>query len=517
MHKLIRFALLLPIACAVVSGQSLPSKPLVGQRQHVSDDNEAAALDALRKSPNQVEPYIRLAAINDQRGKLHISRSYLLRALELAPNHAGVHHLLSVNYARIEDWEKAFVHIETALKSEPRNAAMRYNAGNLFNNQGKFLEASQQYRLAHHVDPANFQYHFSLALATELADQREEALAEWTKVIDSHPAEAGPYSRRATLMMSLGRKEEAHRDAAKAISLDPKSADACYVLGRIHEQDHELPKALAAYSQVVEIDPEHLQTRYRLSLIHRRLGDAEKAKKQAEIYESLKARNNALDVVARATNSLETGNHSFAETQLKEAVRIDPQNTQALYYLGMVQQEQHKLAEAVKTLQTVLSLDPKLAMAHASLGLALADLGRRDEARRQLGKSLELDDDSYEVAFFAGRGFLRLDNFARAEAALSRALDLWPSHPKALASVFELYVLWDKAQRARAYADLAAETNPGDAKLLYLVGLFWAGEGEFEQARSVLRRAAKAFPGDKSIAGLLSQIDELTAQKAPGK
>ena len=517
MHKLIRFALLLPIACAVVSSQSLPSKPPLGETHQTSDADEAAALDALRETPNQVEPYIRLAAINDQRGKLHISRSYLLRALELAPNHAGVHHLLSVNYARIEDWEKAFVHIETALKSDPRNAAMRYNAGNFFNNTGKFLEASQQYQLAHHVDPANFQYHFSLALATELADQREEALAEWTKVIEAHPAEAGPYSRRATLMMALGRQEEAHRDAARAISLDPRSADAHYVLGRIHEQDLELPNALEAYSRVVEIDPEHVQTRYRLSLVHRRLGDAEEAKTHSGIYKSLKARNDAIDTVARATNSLETGNYSFAETQLTEAVRIDPQNTEALYYLGMVQQEQHKLADAVKTLQTVLSLDPKLAMAQASLGLALAELGRPDEARHQLGKSLELGDDSYEVAFFAGRGFLRLEDFARAERALSRALDLWPSHPRALASVFELYVLWDKTERARAYADLAAETNRGDAKLLYLVGLFWAGEGEFEQARSVLRRAAKDFPGDKSIAGLLSQIDELTAQKAPGK
>ena len=514
MHKLIRFALLLLLACAVVSSQASPSKSLPGQTQPV---DEAAALDALRETPNQVEPYIRLAAINDQRGKLHISRSYLLRAIELAPNHAGVHHLLSVNYARIEDWEKAFVHIETALKSDPRNAAMRYNAGNFFNNTGKFLEASQQYRLAHHVDPANFQYHSSLALATELADQREEALAEWTKVIEAHPAEAGPYSRRATLMMALGRQEEAHRDAARAVSLDPRSADAHYVLGRIHEQDLELPNALEAYSRVVEIDPEHLQTRYRLSLVHRRLGDAEEAKKHSRIYKSLKARNDALDTVARATNSLETGNYGFAETQLTEAVRIDPQNTQALYYLGMVQQEQHKLAEAVKTLQTVLSLDPKLAMAKASLGLALAELGRHDEARHQLGKSLELGDDSYEVAFFAGRGFLRLEDFARAEVALSRALDLWPSHPRALASVFELYVLWDKTQRARAYADLAAETNPGDAKLLYLVGLFWAGEGEFEQARSVLRKAAKAFPGDKNISGLLSQVDELIAQKARGK
>ena len=516
MNKLIGFALMLPLACAF-GGQSLPSKPLPGQAQQVSDDNEAAALDALRAAPDQVEPYIRLAAINDRRGKLHISRNYLLRALELAPEHSGVHHLLSVNYARIEDWEKAFVHMETALKSEPRNAAIRYNAGNLFHNTGKFLEASEQYRLAHLLDPANFQYHFLLALATELADQREEALAEWTKVIEAHPGKAGPYSRRATLMMSLGRKEEAHRDAAKAISLDLNSADAHYVLGRIHEQDRELPKALEAYAQVVAIDPEHIQTRYRLSLVQRRSGDAEEANKQSNIYRLLKARNDALDTVARATNSLATGNYRFAETQLREAVRIDPENVQALYHLGMVQQEQHKFADAVKTFQTVLSLDPELAMARATLGLALAELGRREEARHELGKSLELSDASYEVAFFAGRGFLRLEDFARAETALVRALDLWPSHPKALASTFELYVMWDKTQRARAYADLAAEANPTDAKILFLVGLFWAGEGEFERARSRLQRATTALPGDKNISDLLAQVDELIAQEARGR
>ena len=385
MNKRIGLALMLALACAAL-GQPLPAQPLPGQAQPLADGDEAAALEALRAAPDQVEPYIRLAAINDRRGKLHISRNYLLRALELAPGHSGVHHLLSVNYARIEDWEKAFVHMETALKSEPRNAAMRYNAGNLFHNTGKFPEASQQYRRAHLLDPVNFQYHYSLALATELADQREEALAEWTRVIEAHPGKAAPYSRRATLMMSLGRREEAHRDAAKAISLDPKSADAHYVLGRIHEQDRELPQALEAYAQVVAIDPEHVQTRYRLSLVHRRLGDAEEAGKQSHLYRSLKARNDALDTVARAANSIATGNYGFAETQLREAVRIDPENVQALYHLGMVQQEQHKFADAATTFRTVLSLDPELAMARATLGLALAELGRPEEARHELAR-----------------------------------------------------------------------------------------------------------------------------------
>ena len=516
MNKLIGLPLMLALACAA-GGQSLPSQPLPEQAQPLADGNEAAALEALRAAPDQVEPYIRLAAVNDRRGKLHISRNYLLRALELAPGHSGVHHLLSVNYARIEDWDKAFVHMETALKSEPRNAAMRYNAGNLFHNTGKFPEASQQYRRAHLLDPANFQYHYSLALATELADQREEALAEWTRVIEAHPGKAAPHSRRATLMMSLGRREEAHRDAAKAVSLDPKSADAHYVLGRIHEQDRELPQALEAYAQVVAIDPEHVQTRYRLSLVHRRLGDAEEAGKQSNIYRSLKARNDALDTVARAANSIATGNYSFAETQLREAVRIDPENVQALYHLGMVQQEQHKFAEAVNTFRTVLSLDPELAMARATLGLALAELGRSEDALSELGKALESGVGSYEVALFAGRGFLRLEDFARAEIALVRALDLWPSHPQALAGAFELYVMWDKTQRARAYADLAAEANPHDAKLLFLVGLFWAGEGELERARSRLQRARTALPGDNNISDLLAKVDELIARQARGR
>ena len=121
------------------------------------------------------------------------------------------------------------------------------------------------------------------------------------------------------------------------------------------------------------------------------------------------------------------------------------------------------------------------------------------------------------MALFAGRGFLRLEDFARAEAALVRALDLWPSHPGALAGAFELYVMWDKTQRARAYADLAAEANPNDAKLLFLVGLFWAGEGELERARSRLQRARTALPGDNNISDLLAKVDELIARQARGR
>jgi tetratricopeptide (TPR) repeat protein len=479
--------------------------------------SEEEALDALHQSPDQIGPYLQLGSFYNQRGKLDLARSYLLRGLGIEQDNADAHQLLAVNYARRQMWDQAFDHIGQAIEGQPSNPGLSYNHGAFLYNTQRYDEAVEPFRRAHELEPENLQYHQAYASSLEAAGLHEECVAELTTLLESHPREASLYYDRAHSWMKLGETVKARRDAQEAISLSAGLAGAHYLLGKIHEQDEELPKALAAYSRVVELEPGHFNARYRLSLVHTRLGDREEGRRQIEIYRALKDEVDAQNAILRAGDAFKAGNYGSAEAQYREALGKDPDNTQALYYLGLIQKNKGQLREAAESFQKALAVRWDLAVARANLGLTLAGLGQADQARIHLRQAIGADRDDFEVTYAAGRGFLTLRDFAAAETPLLRSLELWPDHPRVQADLFQLYAQWGKIDAARKYVRSAIEANPDDGRLHYLAGLFWAGDGQLDRARAVLRVAAKLSPNDVKVARLLSRMEGMTAAEAPSR
>jgi tetratricopeptide (TPR) repeat protein len=267
----------------------------------------------------------------------------------------------------------------------------------------------------------------------------------------------------------------------------------------------------------VELEPGHFNARYRLSLLHTRLGDREEGRRQLETYRSLRDKVDAQNAILRAGDAFRAGNYSSAEAQYREALGKDPDNTQALYYLGLIQKNKGQLREAAESFQKALAVRPDLAVARANLGLTLAGLGQADQAHIHLRQAIDADRDDFEVTYAGGRGFLTLRDFPAAETPLLLSLELWPDHPRVQADLFQLYALWGKIDAARKHVRSAIEASPNDSRLHYLAGLFWAGDGQLDRARDVLGVAAKLSPNDVKVARLLAKIEGMTTAEAPSR
>ena len=508
------FGLLVSLCLQATDVALVGTKPLIDES---FTGSAAEALDALRQNPDQIGPYLYLGSFYNRQGKIYLARSYLRRGLGVFPDSPEAHHLLAVNYARQQMWDQAFEHVEMAMEGQPSNPALSYNHGAFLYNTQRYDEAVEPFRRAHELEPESLQYHQTYASSLEAAGRHEECVAELTTLLGSHPREASLYYDRGHSWMKLNETAMARSDAEKAISLSPDLAGALYLLGKIHEQDEELSKALAAYSRVVELEPGHFNARYRLSLLHTRLGDREEGRRQLETYRSLKDKVDAQNAILRAGDAFKAGNYGSAEAQYREALGKDPDNTQALYYLGLIQKNKGQLREAAESFQKTLAGRPDLAVARANLGLTLAGLGQADQARIHLRQAIGADRDDFEVTYAAGRGFLTLRDFPAAETPLLRSLELWPDHPRVLADLFQLYAQWGKIDAARKHVRSAVEANPNDSRLHYLAGLFWAGDGRLDRARAVLRVAAKLSPNDVKVARLLARMEAMNAREAPSR
>ncbi len=70
----------------------------------------------------------------------------------------------------------------------------------------------------------------------------------------------------------------------KARQLDPKLAAVSLQLGILHEERHDLPRAIAAYQEALATDPQLREAHYRLAQLYRRTGEKTKADQELAAY-----------------------------------------------------------------------------------------------------------------------------------------------------------------------------------------------------------------------------------------
>lgn len=393
--------------------------------------SEADAARALAENPAQAGPYVVLGARANSAKKLDLARGYLLRALALEPQLAEARHQLALNHGQRREWAEAAAQMARALEAEPRNPVYRYNLGALYYNSGRYPAALAEFRRAAELDPARFEPGLAVAAALEASKQLPEARAAFSALIRRRPADARGYQGRAGVLLDLGRASEARRDALRALSLKPGSAATHYLLGRIFEHSGKPAQAVEAYEMALQLEPGHLNAHYRLSLLYARLGRAAGAARAAESYRSLRKGVEAANALLFGMDFLKAGDLANAAAQFTRALESDPRNTQALYYSAVVAQRRKQNEQALAAYRAVLALDPALAAAHANLGLLLAASGA-PEARAHLERAVELDPPEFAAWYTAAYGFSLLEDYAAAQKAVARALDLWPGHPGAL-------------------------------------------------------------------------------------
>ena len=78
---------------------------------------------------------------------------------------------------------------------------------------------------------------------------------------------------------------------------------------------------------------------------------------------------------------------------LKEIVDQDPENVEALFYLGMFSMESGQFEKAVVRFQSILSIDSSFIMAHRYLGESLLAIGDTIGALNELEKYVMIERD----------------------------------------------------------------------------------------------------------------------------
>ncbi len=90
--------------------------------------------------------------------------------------------------------------------------------------------------------------------------------------------------------------------------------------------------------------------------------------------------NNLLAYVALAKACMETGDFGIALAATRKVLHAEPDNTQAMVLTALVQQKQHKWADAQETLEKAVKVLPTDCTVLCMMGIDAQQLGNSDEA-----------------------------------------------------------------------------------------------------------------------------------------
>lgn len=209
----------------------------------------------------------------------------------------------------------------------------------------------------------------------------------------------------------------------------------------------------------------------------------------------------------RALNSDE---YEEAEKKFLQALRIEEDNPEVQYYLGIALTRQGKYPRAIEALNRVMESDAEY-LHRLHTGMLLGYIYTlQEEYEKALPYFRRVVDGGFENAqAYAAIGYLmdRLGDFKQAVMNLYRAVEVDPDNANAHNSLGYIYAeanlnLDEAVKECRKAVQLDGD-NPA-----YLDSLGWAlyKQGKPDQARNYLKKAGRLAPGNPEISAHLRVV-----------
>ena len=220
------------------------------------------------------------------------SLKQLERSFALHRQDARVYLLAGLNWVILERLDLARPFFEEAVRLAPGDGTMHYHLGRYYYSAQRFPQAEQAFRAALKLNPDSVKTYDNLALALEAQTKTEEAEASYRKAIELADAQRleteWPWLNLAKLLVEKGRHEEGLALLESAQRMNPKSAEVCYVRGKVLQKLGREAEAEAALQRSVQNDAKFPDSHYLLGRIYLKQGRKSESQREMEIFQGLK-------------------------------------------------------------------------------------------------------------------------------------------------------------------------------------------------------------------------------------
>jgi tetratricopeptide (TPR) repeat protein/tRNA A-37 threonylcarbamoyl transferase component Bud32 len=323
-----------------------------------------------------------------------------------------------------------------------------------------------------------------------------------------------------------GNVERAIEGFESAIAKDPRFALAHAGLGeawwaRYQEtRDPQWPpRAQAAITEALRLDPDQPRTRFALALVYQGTGRGDAA---VDELRRVIAQQPSHDDARRLLGDIlaDRGAWDEALAELRRAAALRPEFWRNHASLGYAYMKSGRLPEAIGAYRAVTELQPDNSRGFQMLGAAYQNLGDRRLALANYRRAIELAPDSLA---WSNIGTIHYDQgqFAEAAEAYEQAVRLAPGNPAMHRNAGDAFERLGEAAKARRawlraveLAERGVAVNPSDAQALSRLAVYEAKVGRHAEAGRHVLEAVRLGPGDGEIAYRKAVVHALAGERA---
>lgn len=303
-----------------------------------------------------------------------------------------------------EDFRAAERTLRQALAASPGNIETLKRLGINLQTQLRFQESVDTFQKALSFDRRYAEVNFYLGLSYLGMNEFERSVDSFRKELEVNSS-----YRRARYYMSIA-YQALKRPAAALEQLhmlseeDPSDTRVLYELARTHKA-----LSLLALRKLSDVAPDSDLV---LALRAESSAQSENYAEAVKAYEDLKLKNAKFPGIHFGLGEVYFKMLRFAEaeTELRLALREDPNHPMANYYLAEILLRAENAADAIPLLQISLAADSGFVQAYLLLGKCYLGMNKLDDALKALSKAEELDPESRMTHYQLSRLYQRLSD-----------------------------------------------------------------------------------------------------------
>jgi tetratricopeptide (TPR) repeat protein len=236
------------------------------------------------------------------------------------------------------------------------------------------------------------------------------------------------FAYRASLLLAVGRVDEAEADIQRALRLHPDDSNALALQTIIAIVQNDKAKALQVAQQAVGTAPDSATARIALSYAQQARFDLEGARASLEKAVKLEPQN-ALAWARLAELQASFGALKKALKAAQSAVGLEPDLARTQTVLGFAYLQQVKTKQAKDAFAKAIALDQADPLARLGLGLTKIREGHLDEGGRDLEVAASLDPNNALVRSYLGKAYYEEKRTGLDEREYAIAKQLDPQDP----------------------------------------------------------------------------------------
>jgi serine/threonine-protein kinase len=225
---------------------------------------------------------------------------------------------------------------------------------------------------------------------SEESQQYEEAIAQYSKAIQSYPTSEA-YTNRGIALFLNGQYLRSQEDFTRAIELDGTQAEPYYYRGNARYALGNLEGALDDYTQAINLDPDGTLKAYvNRGTVRAELGDDEAA--IVDYSEAIQRDPNFYEAyLNRCLSYSNVDEHQAAITDCSQAIRLEPDSVLAYQNRGLVRRRLGEPIGAIQDFNIAINLDPDDPDPYYNRGLAREEVGELVGAIADYTQAINLD------------------------------------------------------------------------------------------------------------------------------